>query len=156
MGECAQEPACPLTNLHLAPVDALRVCARIAWVLRVVVVAIVLYERSKKECPTCRAKCQSQRNLRPDKSFDKIIQALYPDLEAYEQTEQSVIDEVCSPCVRERACANVRDPFNHPFLGWVRVSTLHGHLWLLVSSRPRLDSRQYWSCSRPSIAWPLG
>jgi len=38
----------------------------------------------KKECPSCRVKCVSRRSLRRDPTFDEIINAVYPDLEAYE------------------------------------------------------------------------
>lgn len=48
----------------------------------------------KKECPTCRAKCTSQRHLRPDRRFDKLIEQMYPDLEAHEREQEKIIEEV--------------------------------------------------------------
>ena len=50
----------------------------------------------KKECPTCRAKCTSQRHLRPDRRFDQLIHIMYPDLEAHEAEQERMIEEVRS------------------------------------------------------------
>jgi len=48
----------------------------------------------KKECPTCRIPCSSRRNLRPDPNFDALIRVLYPNLEQYEQQEESFIQQI--------------------------------------------------------------
>jgi len=48
----------------------------------------------KKECPTCRVKCSSRRYLRPDPSFDAIINKIYPNLDEYEAKEDSLIEEI--------------------------------------------------------------
>ncbi len=48
----------------------------------------------KKECPTCRIPCSSRRNLRPDPNFDALIKVLYPDLEKYEQQEETRVQQV--------------------------------------------------------------
>jgi len=48
----------------------------------------------KKECPTCRTKCSSQRHLRPDPRFDCLIRQLYPDIEAYEKAEDKLVEEI--------------------------------------------------------------
>ncbi|XP_019159016.1 PREDICTED: putative E3 ubiquitin-protein ligase RING1a isoform X2 [Ipomoea nil] len=39
------------------------------------------------ECPACRIHCASRRSLRDDPIFDAIIQAIYPDVEKYEEEE---------------------------------------------------------------------
>lgn len=48
----------------------------------------------KKECPTCRANCNSQRHLGQDARFDMIIQRLNPDVEAYEATQEEAIKQI--------------------------------------------------------------
>jgi len=48
----------------------------------------------KRECPTCRVKCSSQRNLRRDIMFDKLILTLYPNLEEYEAQEEKKIQKI--------------------------------------------------------------
>ena len=52
----------------------------------------------KKECPTCRGTCANQRHLRPDPRFDELVQVLYPDLEAHEEEQEKMIEEV-KPCM---------------------------------------------------------
>ena len=41
----------------------------------------------KKECPSCRIKVPSRRSLRPDRSFDGLIHAIYPNLAKLEELE---------------------------------------------------------------------
>mmetsp|Transcript_17941 Transcript_17941/g.40706 ORF Transcript_17941/g.40706 Transcript_17941/m.40706 type:complete len:492 (-) Transcript_17941:139-1614(-) len=48
----------------------------------------------QKECPKCRVKVSSRRALRPDPQFDKLIQAFYPDIDAYEEKEEEFISKV--------------------------------------------------------------
>ncbi|KAL6068660.1 E3 ubiquitin-protein ligase RING2 [Balamuthia mandrillaris] len=48
----------------------------------------------KKECPTCRVHCSSRRHLRPDPNFDKLIAAIYPNLDEYEAQEASFIEDI--------------------------------------------------------------
>eukprot|EP01083_Nonionella_stella_P039289 106863_1 len=48
----------------------------------------------KKECPACRSKCVSRRNLRRDETFDKLIQTFYPDLESAEKQQDVVTCEI--------------------------------------------------------------
>lgn len=48
----------------------------------------------KKECPTCRSKCASHRRLRPDKKYDEIIRQFYPDVEAYEEQQDEIIESI--------------------------------------------------------------
>lgn len=37
------------------------------------------------ECPACRIHCASRRSLRDDLDFDSLINAIYPDVEKYEE-----------------------------------------------------------------------
>lgn len=46
----------------------------------------------KKECPQCRMHCSSKRSLRPDKRFDSLINALYPDRQTIELQENMIFD----------------------------------------------------------------
>uniref|UniRef100_A0A7S4UPT0 RING-type domain-containing protein n=2 Tax=Guillardia theta TaxID=55529 RepID=A0A7S4UPT0_GUITH len=48
----------------------------------------------QKECPKCRVKVSSRRALRADPQFDKLIQAFYPDIDAYEEKEEEFISKV--------------------------------------------------------------
>lgn len=42
----------------------------------------------QRECPTCRKKVISKRNLRPDPNFDQLIAAVWPDRKVYEQLQK--------------------------------------------------------------------
>jgi len=43
---------------------------------------------SKKECPTCRTKLTSHRDLHPDPQFDRLIETLFPDRNEWQQREE--------------------------------------------------------------------
>ncbi len=43
---------------------------------------------SSKECPSCRERLPSKRNLRPDSFYDSLVGAIFPDMEEVEQREQ--------------------------------------------------------------------
>ncbi|XP_055822889.1 putative E3 ubiquitin-protein ligase RING1a isoform X1 [Solanum dulcamara] len=45
------------------------------------------------ECPACRIHCASRRSLRDDPGFDTLIEAIYPDVEKYEQEELVFLEE---------------------------------------------------------------
>ncbi|CAN4104990.1 unnamed protein product [Withania somnifera] len=45
------------------------------------------------ECPACRIHCASRRSLRDDPGFDTLIEAIYPDVEKYEEEELVLGDE---------------------------------------------------------------
>eukprot|EP00474_Spongospora_subterranea_P000926 CRZ01384.1 hypothetical protein [Spongospora subterranea] len=47
-----------------------------------------------KQCPACRVSCPSRRSLRPDKGFDAIISAFYPDLAKQEEEHIKFVQEV--------------------------------------------------------------
>ncbi|WIA16384.1 hypothetical protein OEZ86_007873 [Tetradesmus obliquus] len=44
-----------------------------------------------KECPVCRAHLHSRRATKPDPMFDKIIKALYGDVDQYDAEEEELI-----------------------------------------------------------------
>ena len=46
------------------------------------------------ECPACRTYVPSRRSLRADKNFDDLIQKVYPDIDAYEESESKRIDKL--------------------------------------------------------------
>eukprot|EP01094_Clydonella_sp_ATCC50884_P024486 TRINITY_DN6147_c0_g1_i6.p1 TRINITY_DN6147_c0_g1~~TRINITY_DN6147_c0_g1_i6.p1 ORF type:complete len:278 (-),score=75.41 TRINITY_DN6147_c0_g1_i6:52-885(-) len=48
----------------------------------------------KKECPKCRTKVATHRDLRPDTSFDALIAALLGDVEQYEKAEQHKVSAI--------------------------------------------------------------
>ncbi|BAT73709.1 hypothetical protein VIGAN_01122700 [Vigna angularis var. angularis] len=43
---------------------------------------------SINECPICRVHVPSRRSLREDPNFDKLIAALVPDIDKYEEQEE--------------------------------------------------------------------
>ncbi|KAM3301854.1 putative E3 ubiquitin-protein ligase RING1a isoform X1 [Capsicum chacoense] len=45
------------------------------------------------ECPACRIHCASRRSLRDDPGFDSLIEAIYPDVEEYEEEEFVLLEE---------------------------------------------------------------
>ncbi|KAK4368957.1 hypothetical protein RND71_012749 [Anisodus tanguticus] len=45
------------------------------------------------ECPACRIHCASRRSLRDDAGFDTLIEAIYPDVEQYEEEELVFLEE---------------------------------------------------------------
>ncbi|KAJ8532109.1 hypothetical protein K7X08_012032 [Anisodus acutangulus] len=45
------------------------------------------------ECPACRIHCASRRSLRDDPGFDTLIEAIYPDVEKYEEEELVFLEE---------------------------------------------------------------
>jgi len=47
-----------------------------------------------KECPSCRIPVSSRRNLRPDKNFDALISALFPNLAEIEAQEDTKIEKI--------------------------------------------------------------
>ena len=47
----------------------------------------------KKECPSCRAYVATRRNLRRDENFARLIDSLYPDLDAFEEEEEQIMVE---------------------------------------------------------------
>jgi len=63
----------------------------------------------KKECPTCRIACSSRRNLRPDPNFDGLIKVLYPNLEKYEQQEETMIQQINNEYVAKVVAASVEE-----------------------------------------------
>jgi hypothetical protein len=63
----------------------------------------------RKECPTCRIPCMSRRNLRPDPNFDALIKVLYPDLEKYEQQEETMIQQINNEYVAKVMAATVEE-----------------------------------------------
>jgi len=63
----------------------------------------------KKECPSCRIPCSSRRNLRPDPNFDSFIKVLYPDLDKYEQQEESRVQQINQEYVAKAVAASVEE-----------------------------------------------
>ena len=55
---------------------------------------ITCLRTSNKECPTCRTKCQSKRNLRRDPAFDRLVASIYPNLEEMEKREDEMIEKI--------------------------------------------------------------
>jgi hypothetical protein len=51
-------------------------------------VVLLCLSHTPQECPTCREKLPSKRNLRPDPAFDRLVAAIFPDPEELEQQEQ--------------------------------------------------------------------
>ena len=49
---------------------------------------------SKKECPNCRGKLASKRNLRRDIVFESLVQTFYPDLKEQKQEEAVQIEKI--------------------------------------------------------------
>ncbi|XVE49963.1 hypothetical protein DITRI_Ditri01bG0123700 [Diplodiscus trichospermus] len=45
------------------------------------------------ECPACRTHCASRRSLRDDPKYDALIEALYPDIDKYEEEELAFHEE---------------------------------------------------------------
>lgn len=45
------------------------------------------------ECPACRIHCASRRSLRDDQVFDRLIEAIYPDAQKYEEEEMLFHEE---------------------------------------------------------------
>ena len=48
----------------------------------------------KNKCPSCRISVPSRRSLFRDHNYDKIIEAIYPDLDAFEESEEKYIAEI--------------------------------------------------------------
>jgi len=48
----------------------------------------------KMECPSCRVRIGTKRELMPDRNVDELIARLYPDLDAYEEREQKIIEDI--------------------------------------------------------------
>lgn len=48
----------------------------------------------QKECPTCRAKMNSRRDMRMDHHFDYLLRKLYPDRKAYQVHEEAIIANI--------------------------------------------------------------
>ncbi len=46
-----------------------------------------------KECPSCRVHIPSRRSLRPDRTYDMIMEAMYGDIESLERREEKEIEE---------------------------------------------------------------
>lgn len=42
------------------------------------------------ECPACRIHCASRRSLRDDLDYDALIDAIYPDVEKYEEEVEPI------------------------------------------------------------------
>lgn len=74
----------------------------------------------RKECPTCRAKCSSRRNLRQDTQLDTLISRIYPNLEAYEEEENTRIERLARNAprnallTREKRLSETRSSFITP------------------------------------------
>lgn len=48
----------------------------------------------KKECPSCRIHIPTRRSLRPDPTFDTLIQKIYGDLEELEEKVEKEIERM--------------------------------------------------------------
>jgi E3 ubiquitin-protein ligase RNF1/2 len=46
-----------------------------------------------KECPSCRVHIPSRRSLRPDTTYDTIMEGIYGDIESLEAREAKDIEE---------------------------------------------------------------
>src|SRR5205085_8652112 len=46
------------------------------------------------ECPTCRERLPSKRNLRPDPAFDALVKAIFPNPEELEQREERELAKI--------------------------------------------------------------
>lgn len=64
---------------------------------------------SNKECPTCRTRCQSKRNLRPDPAFDALLRAVYPNVDEVERREQELVSKINRSFDRETMRRTVED-----------------------------------------------
>ncbi|PRP78457.1 hypothetical protein PROFUN_13690 [Planoprotostelium fungivorum] len=53
----------------------------------------------RKECPACRVKCISRRQLRADPRFDRIISAVYSDLDSFEATQDQATEEIAKNAI---------------------------------------------------------
>ncbi|CEM35045.1 unnamed protein product [Vitrella brassicaformis CCMP3155] len=47
----------------------------------------------KRECPTCRVHISSRRMLRSDPTFDKMVKRLFPNVEAYEEHHEKLVEQ---------------------------------------------------------------
>lgn len=45
----------------------------------------------RKECPTCRIKCSTKRNLRSDPAIDGLVRRFYSDVEEFEKKQEEQI-----------------------------------------------------------------
>eukprot|EP01114_Cavostelium_apophysatum_P023214 TRINITY_DN8679_c0_g1_i1.p1 TRINITY_DN8679_c0_g1~~TRINITY_DN8679_c0_g1_i1.p1 ORF type:complete len:293 (+),score=54.93 TRINITY_DN8679_c0_g1_i1:90-968(+) len=63
----------------------------------------------KKECPTCRVKCSSKRHLRPDPNFDGIINRIYPNLDEFEEKEETAIAEINKQIMSNNFVQNIEE-----------------------------------------------
>jgi hypothetical protein len=48
----------------------------------------------KRECPSCRAKCATKRDLRPDPRFDALVATLLTDITRFESERDVVVNKV--------------------------------------------------------------
>lgn len=46
-----------------------------------------------KECPSCRVHIPSRRSLRPDRTYDTIMESMYGDIQRLEEREEKQIEE---------------------------------------------------------------
>ena len=49
---------------------------------------------SSKECPTCRTRLPSKRNLRRDPNFDALVRAVYPNRQQAEAREEAAVAQI--------------------------------------------------------------
>eukprot|EP00466_Bigelowiella_natans_P012593 jgi/Bigna1/52194/estExt_Genewise1Plus.C_60119 len=50
----------------------------------------------QKQCPACRTRVPSRRNLRKDEYFDSLIAKIYPDLDKVSEEEENEINQLIS------------------------------------------------------------
>ena len=83
---------------ELAPEFTCPVCLRILRKTEIVVECLHRFcgdciqkclRVAKHECPSCRVRVPSRRSLKRDAAFDALIATVYPDLDAFERSEEA-------------------------------------------------------------------
>lgn len=62
----------------------------------------------RKECPTCRLKCSTKRNLRPDSGIDGLVRRFYSDVEEFEKRQEEQIRSVNATLLKQSAESAMR------------------------------------------------
>lgn len=55
----------------------------------------------RKECPTCRLKCSTKRNLRADPAIDGLVRRFYADVEEFEKLQEEQIRSVNATLMKQ-------------------------------------------------------
>lgn len=55
----------------------------------------------RKECPTCRLKCKTKRNLRADPAVDGLVRRFYSDVEEFEKRQEEQIRSVNAALMKQ-------------------------------------------------------